>query len=442
MSELNAKFIKESFDPKLITALFKNFSNQYVALFELIDNAVDDRQDNEKLIISIDYNSEESKLIIKNINGKGMSISDLEKFFSWGYSEKTTGRIGRYGQGGKAALGYLAKSFNIKSHPKQNRFGFLVKVKDWENRQTGFSDGFEVVPYQSQKDEGDVSFEIFNLKKEFRIDTIIDRIKKTYRPLITKKKVEFIVENKTLKCDKIAYDEETYKPFKTKFIYEGKEFTLTGEFGLVPDSNSERGGFKIYQYGRKVSEKEYFGHTDPSKRWNVERLYGELYIDFDLPLSMNKTEIDKDSELWYAIVQAMHNETTEIIKEAIDYKTPTKNETKAVEIINKKLQKSNKTEKQEKTFNKPIDTKFDLTNYGSRVLFKFEEGENGENVIKINREHKAYKLWSQTELGKKYYTVMIYALTETIKNMTNTEQKKFLNEFSNYLGSKSSEILE
>jgi hypothetical protein len=71
----------------------------------------------------------------------------------------------------------------------------------WENRQTGFSDGFEVVPYQSQKDEGDVSFEIFNLKKEFRIDTIIDRIKKTYRPLITKKKVEFIVENKTLKCD-------------------------------------------------------------------------------------------------------------------------------------------------------------------------------------------------------------------------------------------------
>jgi ABC-type transporter MlaC component len=36
----------------------------------------------------------------------------------------------------------------------------------------------------------------------------------------------------------------------------------------------------------------------------------------------------------------------------------------------------------------------------------------------------------------------MYALTETIKNMTNTEQKKFLNEFSNYLGSKSGEILE
>lgn len=94
-----------------------------------------------------------------------MSIDDLEKFFTWGHSDKTTGRIGRYGQGGKAALGYLAKSFNIKSQAKNKISGFVVKVKDWENRQTGFSDGFQVMPYQSQRDEGDVSFEIYNLKK-------------------------------------------------------------------------------------------------------------------------------------------------------------------------------------------------------------------------------------------------------------------------------------
>jgi hypothetical protein len=33
---------------------------------------------------------------------------------------------------------------------------------------------------------------------------------------------------------------------------------------------------------------------------------------------MNKTEIDKDSELWYAIMQAMYKEIAEVIKEAID----------------------------------------------------------------------------------------------------------------------------
>src|SRR4030042_2002779 len=146
---VDAKIIRENFDPKLITALFKNFSNQYVALFELIDNAVDDRQQNEKLIVSIDYFPEDEKLTIKNFSGKGMSIDDLEKFFIWGFSDKKSGRIGRYGQGGKAALGYLAKSFSLKSHPKNSPLGFCVKVKDWENREIGFSDGFEVFPYKS-----------------------------------------------------------------------------------------------------------------------------------------------------------------------------------------------------------------------------------------------------------------------------------------------------
>ncbi|MBE7475154.1 MAG: ATP-binding protein [Ignavibacteriales bacterium] len=428
---LDAKIVKESFDPKLITALFKNFSNQYIALFELIDNAVDDRQQNEKLIISIDYDPDDEKLFIKNFNGKGMSIEDLEKFFTWGHSEKTTGRIGRYGQGGKAALGYLAKSFNIKSHSKNKISGFLVKVKDWENRQTGFTDGFQVVPYQSQRDEGDVSFEIFNLKKEFRVETIIERIKKTYRPLITQKKVEFLVENMPVKCLPIAYDKNTYKTFNTDFTYNGRNFVLNGEFGIVDDPKSERGGFKIFQYGRNVADKEYFGHTDPSKRWNVERLYGELYIEFDLPLSMNKTEIDKDSELWRLIERTMNKQIAEIIKEAVDYKTPTRNESKAVDSINKKLKKSDDKK----------DIKIELTNYGSRLLFKIEKGKNGENIIKINRDHKAYKLWSSTELGKKYYTIIIYALTETTKNMTNKEAAKFLNEFSEHFGKKSNDIL-
>lgn len=30
----------------------------------------------------------------------------------------------------------------------------------------------------------------------------------------------------------------------------------------------------------------------------------------------------------------------------------------------------------------------------SCVGFKMEEGKNGENTIKINRDHKAYKMWT------------------------------------------------
>jgi hypothetical protein len=75
------------------------------------------------------------------------------------------------------------------------------------------------------------------------------------------------------------------------------------------------------------------------------------------------------------------------------------------------------------------------------LLTVIDEGKNGENTIKINRDHKAYKIWSKTELGEKYYTVMMYALTEATKNMSNNERAKFLNEFSEYLGKKSSELL-
>lgn len=234
-----------------------------------------------------------------------------------------------------------------------------------------------------------------------------------------------------VKCAAIAYNRATYKTFATDFTHNGRKFHLTGEFGIVDDPKSDRGGFRIFQYGRSVADKEYFGHTDPSKRWNVERLYGELYFDFDLPLSMNKTEIDKDSELWRFIERTMNKQSAEIIKEAVDYKTPTKNESKAVESINKKLKKSD-----DKT-----DVKIDLTNYGPRLLFKIEEGRNGESTIKINRDHKAYKIWSETELGKKYYTVMMYALTEATKEMSNKERTKFLSEFSDYLGKKSTDLL-
>ena len=119
------------------------------------------------------------------------------------------------------------------------------------------------------------------------------------------------------------------------------------------------------------------------------------------------------------------------MKEVVDYKTPTKKESKAVELINIKLKKSASEN----------DIKIGLTNYGPCLLFKFEEEKSGQNIIKINREHKAYKIWSQTKLGKKYYTIIMYTLRETTKKMSNREAAKFLTDFSEFLGKKSSELL-
>jgi hypothetical protein len=409
--------IKESFDPKLITALYKNFSDQYIALQELIDNAVDDRVEGKKLTVSINLGE---KITIKNHNGRGMSIDDLLRFFRWGGSDKRK-RIGRYGQGGKAALGYLAKSFKIKSHPLNSEDGYLVRVDDWENREEGFKE-FKIEPYRStiDRDIGSVSIEISKLKKSFRSAIIINRIADTYRPLIMKKMVEFFVNGERVECPKIDYDEETKKLFNRDFNIDDNHYTISGEYGIVSNPHSPRGGFNIYQYGRKVAKKEYFGHMDPSKRWNVERLYGELYIDFEVPLLMNKTDIDRDSILWRKINNIMHDEIESTIRLAIDYRAPTKKEKRAVKKVDKRLKHKEGIE----------GIELELTNYGPNLLFKVEKDRGGKVIIKINRSHKAYEKWSSTAYGRTLYAVMIVSLYTATQRMSKKDATKFLTSFS------------
>lgn len=213
----------------------------------------------------------------------------------------------------------------------------------------------------------------------------------------------------------------------------GQSFKITGEYGLVPDANSERGGFKVYQFGRNITEKEYFGRIDPSKRWNVERLYGELYIDFDLPLSMNKSEIDIDSRVWLAIKGKMYHELSDIIQKAVDYKTPTKEETNAIRKANKKINRTHQGNDNE--------VEVDLTNYGPRLLYKAERDKGGKLTIKINREHKAYIKWSESAIGKRLYITMIHALAVAMEKVTNQEAAHILNEYSEALRNKSNELL-
>ncbi|HEC91376.1 MAG TPA: hypothetical protein ENI51_00020 [Candidatus Atribacteria bacterium] len=415
--------IKESFNPKLISALYKNFSDQYVALQELIDNAVDDRIKGKKLIVTIDIKDEDNKIVIKNHNGKGMGIEDLMNFFTWGSSDKRK-RIGRYGQGGKAALGYLAKSFKIKSHPAGSYDGYFIKVDDWENRDSGFKE-FKIEKYQSSRefDVGSVALEISNLKKRFQKETIKKKISDIYRPLIMKGKVDFFLDGEKILCPPVNYDEGTKRVFSLDFNIGSNHYNITGEYGIVSDIRSLRGGFNIYQYGRKVAHKEYFGHMDPSKRWNLERLYGELYIDFDVPLLMNKTDIDRDSTLWRKIKELMYNEIKPTIREAIDYRAPTKKEKGSIRRITKRLKK--KEGKQ--------GLSLELTNYGPNLLFKIEKDKKGNVILKINREHTAYKKWSSTAYGKDLYAVMIYSLYSATQRMSKAEAKKFLNCFSESL---------
>lgn len=416
------EFVKESFDPRLISALFKNFSNKYIALQELLDNSVDDRVEGKQLIVSILYNQDEGKLSIKNVDGSGMDVEDLRRFFKWGAVGEKDYRIGRYGQGGKAAIGYLAKSFTIKSHPSDSPNGYFIKVDDWEDREKGFKE-FKIEPFKMHESRGTVTFEFWNLKKSFDRNTIKSRIAEIYRPLIVNKEVEFTVDGVLVKCPPSNYDPGTKSPFTGEVEVDGVQYRLAGEYGIVSDKNSPRGGFNVYQFGRLITKKEYFGHTDPSKRWNVERLYGELYLNFEVPLLMNKTDVDRDSKVWREIKRIMHQEINQVIREAIDYKTPTKKEQRAVKQIEKKVRETSKRETPELT----------LANYGSTILYKVKMGDSGESILIINRQHPAYKYWSETAIGKKLYAITIYALYKSAQKLSKSEASRLHKSFSESL---------
>lgn len=426
------QIIKETFDPKLITALFKNFSDQYNALDELIDNTVDDIAEGKKLAVFIDYDPENQKLTIKNHNGNGMDSEDLVNYFRWGQSGKKS-RIGRYGQGGKAAIGYLAKSFVIKSHPAGSQNGYSIQVDDWENRESGFKE-FKIETFSSihDQDVGAVSIEVSKLKKTFRDETIKERIRKTYRPLIVEGKIDFFVDQVKVNCDSINYDEGTRTNFEFSIDLDGTKYPLRGEYGMVSDPKSIRGGFRVYQYGRCVAEKEYFGHLDPSKRWNVERLSGELDIDFDVPLTMNKADIDRDSRIWVAIMNRMHEMLKSVMPAVIDYRSPTTQENRVVKDIEKKIRKEENTD----------EINLDFTSYGPNLLFKVVKTKDGRVELKINRDHKAYIKWHSTSERKDtLYMVMIYALFDAIQQLPKKEAAHLLDSFSEALRDKSDKYL-
>lgn len=428
--QLSADLIKESFDPKLIAALYKNFSDKYVALLELIDNAVDDKADGRNLIVEITL--ADGMLKIKNFDGRGMGREELVRFFTWGHSSKL-GRIGRYGQGGKAALGYLGRGFIIKSSPAGSAQGYLLQVDNWQDRTKGFKE-IRVEQFPAIQEKGSVEFTIIGLEKSFNKETIKRKIADTYRPLIIAEDVMFTVvdgdDEEEISCPPAIYDQGTKKLIDISFTFEGKVRRLRGEYGIVSDPKAPRGGVSIYQFGRLVSKSEYFGHRDPSKKWNVERLYGELYIDFEVPLLMNKMDADRDSEIWKKIEASMRKELEATIKIAIDYKKPTTKEEKPVAKIAAKVQREEGNE----------DFQIELANYGPAILFKEKVAGEATKLL-INRDHKAYEKWSRTAAGKRLYAVMIYSLYAATKDLPNKHAAELHKLFSRSLSDHTDQLL-
>src|SRR5437773_11434418 len=89
--------VLEVIDPQLIESLFRNYANGTDALFEIIDNSVDENLHGRQLRIDVTVSSKTIKVV--DWGGSGMDLAKLRAFFVWGRSSKAgrEGVLGRYG---------------------------------------------------------------------------------------------------------------------------------------------------------------------------------------------------------------------------------------------------------------------------------------------------------------------------------------------------------
>lgn len=326
LSTKNSLEFQEEFDPRLISSLYRNFKDPIQAILEIIDNAVDDLIEGSPMLIS--FLIQKDSLRIINKGGVGMGKKELKAFFIWGLSSKR-GKLGRYGQGGKAAMGYLGKSWTISTTKIHEDQEYVVSERDWDNRETGLKKYISEIIKTTNVNEGIVKIEISNLKRKVSKSELERALGKTYRPLIKSNKIEIYssLNEKVVPEDYILEIPEDWFKIELK---NGKK--ITGWLGILGAGSKIRGGVRVYSFGRLILDKEWFGQREPSFKQSIDRLIGEIYLDLDeVELTMNKSDIDRGSPLYIEIKGEMYKLMDPYVKLLLEEKEkdlPTEKEQK------------------------------------------------------------------------------------------------------------------
>jgi len=297
--------LEEEIDINIVTSLMRNYRNAVEAILELIDNAVDDRQKGVPLQIEIFLGP---KLVeIVNSRGIGMGLNELKSFLKWGQSSKQ-GKLGRYGQGGKAALGYLGRSWTLKTSKLGEEKTYIIEENDWRSRMGG-KKKYKPKIYESMisKEEGKVVIKIRNLSRKINEKKLKEALSDYYRMLLEEKKVKIEINKEAIKPLKIPVIQ------KEDFIEKVDSKKFHGWVGLLPPNVSFRGGIRCCVLGRKITENEYFGHPDYTYKATLNRIVGEVNADF-LELNLNKTGFDTDSWGWVKVKEKMYKKMVPFIE--------------------------------------------------------------------------------------------------------------------------------
>ena len=294
--------VRERIDPAITASLFANYRSSADAVMELVDNAIDSRIKGRLLEILLQAHS--SYLVIETRGGEGMGPVELERrYLRWGASPKR-GRnlLGQYGQGGKAAIGHLGKSFTVEASRPGDETAWRFADADYRDRSKLKTYELKVVIKRVQLEEGYVRIRIDGVDKRVDPRRLRARLSDTYRPLIVRAELKMSINGARVEALPINFQEEH------RFAVRAAGTTLRGWYGLAePES---RGvdyvpGLRCYKLGRLIAGGEFFGHPNAVQVSGMARLVGEIDLA-PVPLTMNKSDFARDGAEWTAVEQRMH----------------------------------------------------------------------------------------------------------------------------------------
>lgn len=302
------RVVRERIDPRLTASLFGNYRSAIDALLELVDNAVDARVPGRRL--TVDLTLRPGTVVVVAVGGAGMSPGQLEReYLRWGGSRKRPDeRIGRYGQGGKAAIGHLGNRLRMLVSPEMDPHAYAFEDDRYRDRAKLRTYELHDARKPVGPDLGYVKIEIGDVDKRLDAARASARLAETYRPLLLDGTLEIHVNRAPVHPREIPLAE------RHAFRIRGGGRIVEGWHGLLPDPPPPglEAGIRVYHLGRRIGDPVWFGET-PATYPALNRLVGELEVPH-VPVTMNKSDVDHDSPEWVAVEARMRRLLAPIVR--------------------------------------------------------------------------------------------------------------------------------
>ncbi len=287
--------------------LMYNFTSVADALKELVDNAVNYRWGQS---LAVEISSSPNEIVVESDGGRGMGAEEISTWLNWGDGDDHQPEdLSRYGQGGKAACGYLGRAVRIWAKKFDSSDVWYFEDENWAKRATPKDFG---VPSPLREDQypptlkgldpsrGHVRIQVSGLdpSRNRNVEVLRRAVASTYRCLLIDHQIVVKIQGNEVKplAIPLATGDATVK-IPTIRLGSRTVSGWAGRMRLQDVDAPIKSGLRLIHSGRLIRDGEWFGYNYQGKG-SLNSLIGELHLTRFTPLP-NKTDfVERGDEVW------------------------------------------------------------------------------------------------------------------------------------------------